>query len=560
MKLSASSVFPFLAAALSALLLWAAFPPMGETAALAFALSPLLVVARTCSVRRSGWMWLVGGFLFWMGTISWMPAIIKNNGPWPLVLLGWFGLAAYCALYFGVFGALCALAWQKERKLARSWARVAAVLVVEPMLWAGLEWLRSWLFTGFAWNFLGTAAGAVPSLASPARLGGVYLVSAMVVMVNGVFATLACRVMAQMRGEGDWLQERGGRIGRWMRTLETALPLGAVLLAFWLGGTDWAKGYGSGETKCVEMRVALVQRNAPCIFARRDEVEDPAEAFSRLLSTASAFRPDLVVWAESAMAEFGPLGGVKAKQAAERVARETGGAALLAGGDWSYWVEGEKSRRMGNGAALYQCGGDMMEVYTKQHLVPFGEYIPFDKWIPALQKLSPIGVSLWPGEGRVMQLALRGEARGSVGIAPLICFEDTDPALSREAARAGAEVLVLITNDSWFSRSNESVQHAWQAVLRAIETGLPVVRVGNSGVTGVVNMAGRCRWLEDGDGRLLLDAPGSMLDTVVVRKAPGLTPYSRCGDLPLAFVFLLALLAIVGAPGARKSTSEADNG
>lgn len=541
-------ILRFVPAVLTALLLWAAFPPMGETCALAFALAPILVVTRLCAPRRGAACWFVAGFLFWFGTLSWMPAISKNNGPLPLVILGWMGLAALCAGYFALFGWLSGRAWQTLGTRGKV-GKIVCLVLAEPVLWAGTEWLRGWLFTGFAWNFLGTAVGQIPSLATPARLGGVYLVSACVVLVNGVFATLGCRLLAQMRPAemeprlAAWELVRGNRL---FRTLETALPLGLVLLVFLSAGRVDAPA-----TRPV--RVALVQRNAPCVFSRRENRVDPYEVFGHLLATAAVARPDLVVWAESAMAEFGRLDGGAARRAARHFAEQTGGASLLAGGDW--WWEAETprgpERRVANAAGLYTCAETNvdLQVYCKQHLVPFGEYIPFDKWIPALQKLSPIGVSCWPGEARVLSLPLRDG--GAAKLAPLICYEDTDPVLARRAARLGAQVLVLITNDSWFSHSNEAVQHAGQAVLRAVETGLPVIRVGNSGVTGVISPSGRARWLEDGDGRVLVDAQGTMVDTVSVPVAPVLTPYARLGDVPLLVLFAVALAAICWPVGGR---------
>lgn len=542
---------PFVSAFLSALLLWAAFPPMGETCALACALAPLLAVSRLCAPRRAAWAWFFGGFLFWAGTLAWMPAIVKNGGPLPLVILGWAGLAALCAGYFALFGWLGACAWR--RVAGRGRGKILVLLFAEPVLWAGVEWLRSWLFTGFAWNFLGTALGPVPALAAPARLGGVYLVSALVVLLNGVFATLVCRLVGQMCPEGgdgrlELWRTAGG--SRWGRTCETALPLGAVLLVFGLANAACLRP-ASGF---VPLRVALVQRNAPCIFSRLDRGRDPFEVFGRLLQTAEAARPDLVVWAESAMAEFGALGSDAARRAAHHFSRKTGGASLLAGGDWWFTAQTAEGpeRRVWNAAALYAPADTNVEVqvYGKQHLVPFGEYIPFDKWVPALQRLSPIGVSVWPGEART--LALRAGGR-TVRVAPLICYEDTDPVLARRAARLGAQAIALITNDSWFSHSQEPVQHAWQAVLRAIETGLPVIRVGNSGVTGVIAPSGRARWLEDGEGRPLVDAAGAMVETVAVPAAPARTPYARAGDAPLACLFALALAGVFARrPGTGK--------
>ena len=522
------------AAALSAALLAAAFPPFGETASIAVAIAPLLVVARVASPKRAAWTWFGGGFAFWFATLAWMPAICKNDGPWPLVGLGWFGLAALCAGYFALFGWLSACAW---RRFGR-WG-----LAFEPILWAGLEWLRGWLFTGFAWNFLGTALVPVPDFLAPARVGGVYLVSALVVLVNGVFATLACRVVAQMRRDAP-------RLGnRWVRSLETAIPLAVVLLVAWLSHEPRTTNHEPRTTNHASLRVALVQRNAPCVFRAGRERQNPVEAFGRLMTAAATAHPDLVVWGESAMAEFGGLAGEMASKAARHFSSLAGGAALLAGGDYAERTNGMV--RVYNGAGLYVPSGDGMalQVYAKQHLVPFGEYIPFDKWIPALQKLSPIGVSLHPGEAKVLEVPVavaqeRDPPVGRVKVAPLICFEDTLPSLARRGAELGAQAIVLITNDSWFSHSWEAEQHAWQAVLRAVETGLPVIRVGNSGVTGVIEESGRARWLMDGAGRPLVDAPGCQLETVQVRPAPRLTPYVRFGDWPLLVLFAASLVGL----------------
>ena len=186
------------------------------------------------------------------------------------------------------------------------------------------------------------------------------------------------------------------------------------------------------------------------------------------------------------------------------------------------WPQNVVDGRTFNAVALYardgEAGAGPLDVYHKQHLVPFGEYIPFDKWITPLQKLSPVGVSLHPGEPGVFTVrAGDGEGASPLHVAPLICYEDTDPRLAARAKRMGADLIVLVTNDSWFSNSAEAEAHAAQAVLRAIETGLPIVRVGNSGVTGVIRPDGSATWLSDSAGRPLVDAPGVMVETVAVR-------------------------------------------
>ena len=153
-----------------------------------------------------------------------------------------------------------------------------------------------------------------------------------------------------------------------------------------------------------------------------------------------------------------------------------------------------------------------------------------------MQKLAPVG-SCTPGELKTLDF-------DGVKLGVAICFEDTDSAQMRQLARMGAQVLVFVTNDSWFSHSDEAVQHAWQSVARAVETGLSVVRVGNSGVTGTVTPRGTATWLVDDKGRPLVDEGATMFDVVRCKARPRATPYVRMGDAPLAVLFALTLALV----------------
>ncbi len=479
------------------------------------ALVPALAAVRLSSPRRGAATCFAFGLAYWLLSLSWMPAIVKNGGPWPLVVLGWFALSAACAAYFALFGLLASAAWSAARR-SRGRLPAVACAFAEAALWALCEYLRATLFTGFAWNFLGTAFASMPAFAAPARLGGVYLVSALAVLMNGVFATLLIRVAAPLFPAAAALagtpSAGASRARRRLAQIgETALPLAAILACLVAGGRIVAESMAPGPD-AVPVRVALVQRNAPCVFRPGDR-EDPFGAFASLVDVAAAAKPDLVVLAESAMAEFGQVRSARARDVARELIARAGARALVAGGD------DVVSNRTYNAAALYAAdsapGAASERVYHKQHLVPFGEYIPLDKRIPALQRLSPIGVSLHAGGPEVFEIDVAGGRK--VRVAPLICYEDTDPRLAAQAKRMGADMIVLITNDSWFSHSAEAEAHAAQAVLRAVETGLPIVRVGNSGVTGVIRPDGTARWLSSGDGRPLVDAPGVMVETVMVR-------------------------------------------
>ena len=509
-------------------LLWAAFPPMGEVADCLFALAPLMWLSRRALPGESAKRWFQSGAFYWVATLSWMPAIVKNGGPWPLVVLGWFALAAYCAGYFALYGWLSAKYWgwaREPRRGGHAW-RIVGVLFVEPILWCGLELARSRFFGGFAWNHLGVVP-ANSGFGAPAALGGVYLLSAVVILINGTAAGIAERV---------WKVERSGfpllkRLG----ALETVLAIGTIAGVYWAASFVGAAPADGGR----HIKVALVQRNFPCVF--KEQTANPYEVYGRLLANVAALKPDLVVLAESALAEFGPVDQQGSVRFAQFV-REKTGADLLAGG--TRYEEG----LMYNSAALYR-GDASIQVYDKVHLVPFGEFIPGDKLFPALQKLAPVG-SCTPGELKALALE-PGSDGGRIGVA--ICYEDTDSAQMRRLANLGAGLLVFITNDSWFSDSVEAEAHAWQATARAIETGLAVVRVGNNGVTGTIAPDGKASWLADASGRPLVDREGTMLDRVFLRPRLGenggwrgyTTPYSAFGDIPLGATFTLLIAAMI---------------
>lgn len=544
-------------------LLWAAFPPMGEGADCLFALAPLLWLARREQPGLAAKRWFQNGLFFWVATLAWMPAIVKNGGPWPLVVLGWFALAAYCAGYFALFGWLVARYWRWARGVHAAASgdgglllRLLGILVVEPVLWCGLELVRSRFLGGFAWNQL----GVVPAnfgFGAPAALGGVYLLSAVVLLVNGTVAGIAERM---------WKPAQSGFAGlKKLGTLETVTAFALIWAVYSFAPNFQTPQHPNPQTTKLPndqsfLKVSLVQRNFPCVFKAQED--DPYAVYSNLLQNVALLKPDLVVLSESALCEFGPVDQQGALRFAAFVRAQTG-ASLLAGG--TRYAEGKTY----NSVALYGQTPQLpnsqtpkpptpqtpkhlnLQTYDKVHLVPFGEFIPGDKWFPALQKLAPVG-SCTPGEPRLLDVTLASGEVVPLGVA--ICFEDTDAALVRTFAKMGAKALVFVTNDSWFSQSDEPLAHAWQATARAVETGLPVVRVGNSGVTGTIAPRGRAAWLLGEAGRPLVDRSGTMFDRIPIGEGVALTPYVRLGDAPLgvAFVLLVGGMAGVALWGRRR--------
>lgn len=502
-------------------LLYAAYPPMGEMTDVLFALAPLMYFARRGNAKESAKRWMQSGIFFWIATLSWMPAIVKNGGPWPLVLLGWFALAAYCTLYFAAYGWLSATYWRWA--FARSTKhealfRILGILLVEPVLWCGLELIRSRFGGGFAWNHLGVVP-ANAGFGAPAALGGVYLLSAIVVLINGSIAGIIERV----------IDSRKGVRNRW-RSLETLLVFVLVFALYSAARTSQTSQTSSNPP--TSLRVALIQSNRPCCF--QETRENPITVYSNLLESVSYVRPDLVVLPESAMSEFGALTSTRVRQVANWMRNLTGAEAIVSGGGW------RDGAREYNAAAIFQDSVNLdspgFQLYNKVHLVPFGEFIPGDKIFPALQRFAPVG-SCTPGEPKVMFYK-------GLPFATAICYEDTDSALVREFAARGARFLCFVTNDGWFAESNETLSHAWQATARAIETGLPVLRVGNTGVTGVILPDGRRSYLVGSDGRVLVDESGVMVEKLSLPPS-GSTPYTRYGDAPLAILFALLIGAMI---------------
>ena len=499
------------AALLSASFVVSLWEPFRQSGNVWFALVPLILLARHVSPWRAFWLGGLMGLASWVGQLWWMLRLTDNGGPWPLVIPALLGLSATLALFTAAFaGTASAL----RRALPdRAWARILLALLGEPILWAGFECLRSTVLTGFAWNPLGLVCTDFLPLAQVAALGGASLASALLIAANSAIATLAERVWGALThtGPADFL-------GRLLRSVEAILPLGAVLLAF-VWGIDRIRAYDA-LPKPDTATLALQRTEVPCRFLDAD-APDPwadAEARAGLLPYVKA---DLWLWPESAAAGVAP-----ARLAA--LAREAK-TPLLVGG---LWREGEGFL---NAAILVtEHGPDDRQVYGKRHLVPFGEYIPFDKTFPWLQRFAPTGVSITPGDRAKGTLRLPS----GLTVGPLICFEDTVARMARDSVRQGARLLLNLSNDAWYAPSAQGAQHARQAILRCVETGVPMARSTNGGLNTLIDPVGRVVPFPQEPGLSTLRVP--------LPERPYASLYLRYGDLtfggPCAFLALAFLL------------------
>ncbi len=562
-------VWRFLATVLSGLLLACAFPLPAAAAACEgasaawLALIPLLILSRRTPPRAAfAWGWF-SGFLFWLVSLVWLLQLRHTWGHLGVVLLAWVALAAYCALYTGAFTALLAALFAPrvrrdaqaqdrgaasaagdaapgDRKAARvsdpprvMGASLTANLlfaVAAPCVWVALEYLRAVLFTGFPWNALGVSQYDNLAVIQLAAFGGVYAVSALLVFVNAVLAGTALSVVAPATHHGL------------RRRLHPELMLAlAACACCWIGGATTVRRV-EARAGDVPFRVACVQ---PCIpqLAKWDPsvADDTYRTLVEQSRLALLSAVDLLVWPETAVPElyrFDPI-----SQAIARGLVTNGVPLLLGAMDLD---ETGATPRLYNSAFLIDTNAAIAETYCKQHLVPFGEYLPFADRVATIRDLAPLGFSCVPGDGpRVFPVAVRSDADGARTRAPvavLICFEDTIAALARGAVAAGARVLVNLTNDAWFDGSSATRQHMAHAVFRAVEQRVPLIRCTNTGMTCFITQAGRLHialW----DAARAAPLTGFTLGEVRVPRVAG-SVYARAGDWALAIPAVLVTLGL----------------
>ncbi len=420
--------------------------------------------------------WIVEPFFVDAATTGWMA---------PFALFGLAGgLALFWALAFGAAG--------HARRLA-----LPALVVA----WSAAELARAYVLTGFPWALVGYLWAPVPPIQWVALVGP-----------HGLTAlTLGLAALA-----GAALHTRA-----WRPAL-AALLLSGVLYGGGLALTPPPQPLDGRPV------VRLIQPNAA-----QHEKWDPALIpmfFQRQLSFTAAppapggAAPVLVVWPEISV----PMLLRNATQALAAIHDAAQGAVVVLG------VQRMEDGRYYNSLALLEGDGAVRQVYDKHHLVPFGEYMPaaavFRRWnIAGLAARAEGGYSAGPGP-RLLDLGPLGRAL------PLICYEAVFPQ-DVHAAPGRPDMLLQITNDAWFGQWSGPYQHLAQARIRAIEQGLPVLRAANTGVSAVI----------DGAGRLIAALPLGEAGHVDAPLPPPLrvTPYSRTGDLPMLALLMVAAALLV---------------
>jgi apolipoprotein N-acyltransferase len=456
---------------------------------------PALAGLVSLVARRAGSVWLAwfGGAGYFAVALNWIvqPFMVDAARD------GWMAPFALLFMAFGMALFWGAAGWIAQRFSQRGLGFGLGFAVALT----AMELLRGYVLTGFPWALIGHIWIDTPIAQMAALIGpsGLSLITAL----------LAAGVSAGVSGRKP-------------------LPLG---LAACLFATTWGYGVWSLAQPMPAPRNAvlrLVQPNAEQLAKW-----DPALAsqfFDRLLQLSgedAGSLPDLVIWPETALPyllDLHPeIGGM--------IADATNGVPVAIG---MQRVEGD---RAWNALAVIGADGLRGATYDKHHLVPFGEYIPFGdalfQWASISAFASQMGNGYMAGSGP--QLMNFGPKLGRA--LPLICYEAVFPQDLRGTARA--DWLLQVTNDAWFGSLTGPFQHAAQARLRAIEQGLPLVRVGNTGVTAVYDARGRVMEI------LAFETEG-FLDAALPGALPA-TPYARFGEGPILVLLLGLALGLIFA-------------
>lgn len=421
--------------------------------------------------RAPSWRLFLGTVLgaqavAWTVTLGWL-----GNVTWAgLLLLGPF-VGAWVGSWF------VAVRWTMPRLAGRPWPhRVLAVLGLAAA-WVLIEWTRTWFLSGFPWLTLSATQWQRLSVLQPAAYTGAWGVSFVLVAVNVAFAAYAHKLLSA------GVDRARTRCPEFMAAM--FLLLGCLMLTA-------RETFNRAQFHRHWANVAIVQPAIPQ-SVKWDEKE--AGNILRVLELetlkAALGRPDLILWPE-ATTPLAVLGDDGMREWTEDLVKRA--RAPLVMGSIGHENLDTPAERWWNAVFVVQPeGGLTEEFYAKRHLVPFGEYVPFRALLGWLEKVVPVGGDFTPGADAGLLDAPGGIDGGPVKLGPLICYEDIFPAQARASVRAGAEVLVVNTNNGWFGQGAMAYQHAAHSVLRAVETRRPVLRAGNAGWSGWIDECGAIR-------------------------------------------------------------------
>ena len=472
--MTSASARQLLLASLTGLFYPLCFPDYDQGWLALAVLVPLHLGLTDLSPQRGFCLGWLAGLIAFVGTMFWVVTAMHLYGKMPLLIsyAVMLLLVAYLGLYVGLYAFL--LAWLRQRLPALGF-------LPAPFLWVALELIRTYSLSGLPWALIGYSQYQWITAIQIADVTGVYGVSFFVVLVNVALSDLSL-----------WILHRVSPVdGRcpWLSTAAAAFAL-AVVLSY---GTFRLESSASDPVRPKPtIRIGLVQPNI-------DQAHKWEESFRRettdryaRLTRQVAPGTDLIIWPEAATPFlFEQEISYRLEMAA--LVHDQGVPLLFGSPALRYYADGRQY--LLNRAYLFSASGEILGRYDKQHLVPFGEYIPLRTLLFFLHKLVE---GIGDFEAGTVPTVLRLPAaegpqanRAGTKFGVVICFEVIFPNLVREFVRDGAEFMVTITNDAWFGNSIAPYQHFGMVVFRAVENRVAFARAANTGISGLIDPQGR---------------------------------------------------------------------
>ena len=453
---------------------------------------PLFIALENKSLRQAFLIAFFCGVVFWSLTVYWLIHV---------TLLGQACLVLYLAIYFGLFG--CVIYFSR-------FLSANCRLFFLPASWVLLEYLRSYLFTGFPWALIGLSQYKNLSIIQCADITGAWGVSFLIVLIN-----TACYLILRKQSR-----------------VKVFLICATILCVFLIYGfykLNYKPAF-SGNEKFV--KISVVQGNIPQYLKWDKQAADFILNNYKALTSAVAVQdtPDLIIWPEASVPGLWGQDDAEFAQVFSLARRLN--TNLLVG------AVGYLNQGYFNSALFINQQGALVTTYNKLHLVPFGEYIPLKNIFPFLETIAPIG-DIQPGREHTL-------FRQPANFGVLICFEDLFPELSREYIKRGARFLVNITNDAWYKEGSAPYQHFAASVFRSVENRVYLARSANTGISGFIDPAGRILGaVQDTQGKYIF-VQGYRSQSICL-AAGKRTIYNRYGDFLIVFCLLFDLGVIVAA-------------
>jgi apolipoprotein N-acyltransferase len=483
-------------AVVAGLLLAAAFPKIGVAGLAWVAPGAMIATAIGVDGRAAFRLGYVAGLAHYLASLYWLLNIpVMKLAP----ITGWLALSAFLALYPACWVWLCwkmhpAKAGQAprlplpeqagemtsllssafEQLLSVNWVPRLVWSLSCAALWVAWEMIQARLFSGFPWNFLGASQYRMLPIIQIASFTGVYGVSFLAAWFSVSLLGAAAMVLRRSQSPRRWLGE-------------IILPLLAMAGAAIFGFHQVVHA----PVPAAQLKVALVQPSIPQRW-----IWSPAEnsnRFAQLLAlseralTNPAVKPDLLVWPEAAVPGF-VRWDTNIHQAVTNLVRQHHIWLVLGSDDAAPRKNSPDPFAYDtfNASFLVSPEGELTATYRKRRLVIFGEYLPLVRWLPFLERWTGMGsfaAGREPVPFHIPELGLKTSV--------LICFEDVFPHGARDHVDDDTDFLLNLTNNGWFGESAAQWQHAANAVFRAVENGVPLVRCANNGLTCWVSPQGR---------------------------------------------------------------------